>query len=94
MERKKWLGNPHARTVDIDVIVLAMTAFHSLCLSEFRISFGTKMTLNLYDAIRELDSDTIGVLSLLHALPGCNTTSQYSSSSKKQLEKFGIDFYN
>ena len=76
----------YVRTVDSDVVVLAVRCFESLGLSELWMGFGT------YKKYRDIPIHTIGsnigplkslALPLFHSLTGCDTTSQFLGCGKK-----------
>jgi len=74
------------RTVDTDIVVLALSCFHRLCVSELWIHFGVGKNVRLIP-IHEL-SAAIGpskcsALPAFHALTGCDTASYLYGKGKR-----------
>lgn len=74
------------RTVDTDVVVLAIAFFSKLQLKELWIHFGVGKNVRLL-AIHELSSvfgpDKSAALPVFHSMTGCDTTSSFSGRGKK-----------
>jgi hypothetical protein len=74
------------RTVDTDIVVLAISFFSHLSVSELWINFGTGKCARLI-AIHEicagLGIEKCEVLPAFHALTGCDTTSAFRGKGKK-----------
>ena len=74
------------RTVDTDVVVLAVTAAQRLDVSELRIAFGTGKHLRFLAAhkmARSLGPDHCIALPMFHSLTGCNTVSSFGGRGQK-----------
>jgi hypothetical protein len=76
----------YIRTVDTDIVVLAISFFSRLSLSELWIHFGTGKCARLL-AVHEICAcigiDKCHVLPAFHALTGCDTTSAFRGKGKK-----------
>lgn len=74
------------RTVDTDVVVLAVSFFHRLNISELWIHFGVGKAVQLI-AVHELSvalgSGKCLALPVFHSLTGCDTTSSFCGKGKK-----------
>ena len=74
------------RTVDTDVVVLAVAVYHHIGVEELWISFGTGKNLryiaahNISLALGSFKSKSLPVF---HALTGCDQTSAFASKGKK-----------
>ena len=80
------MGKVMIRTIDTDVVVIALGMFSSLNLSELRISFGTGKNQRLL-SIHSI-SDAIGAakcngLPFFHAFTGCDHISFFTGKGKK-----------
>ena len=76
----------YVRTVDSDVVVLAIRFFSTLGLSELWVCFGTGKTIRdipIHDICSLLGPSMSLALPLFHALTGCDTTSQFLGCGKK-----------
>ena len=71
----------YVRTVDSDVVVLAVMCFESRGLSELWVGFGTEK--NIRDIPIHTIRSNIGPLKSLARLVGCDTTSQFLGCGKK-----------
>ena len=74
------------RTVDTDVVVLAIAFFDSLRLDELWIHFGTGKNVRyipIHDIAKELGFDKCRALPVFHAITGCDTTSAFSHKGKR-----------
>ena len=74
------------RTVDTDVVVLAISTFMSLSLDELWIAFGvgTKCRyIAVHKIVSALGSDRCKALPIFHSLTGCDTTSTFLGHGKK-----------
>ena len=74
------------RTVDTDVIVLAVSQFQHLQLAELWIEFGVGKHYRFIPA--HLISDSLGpekakALPFFHAITGCDTTSAFAGIGKR-----------
>ncbi len=73
------------RTVDTDVVVLAISTFHLLSLSELWIAFGTKAAyryIPIHEIARSLDWERAQGLRFFHALTGCDSCSSFNTIGK------------
>ena len=71
------------RTVDTDVVVLAMAAVHTLGINELWISFGTGKNHKILPAHRYAATVRSRSLPVFHELTGCDTTSFFARHGKK-----------
>ncbi len=74
------------RTVDSDIVVIAVAQFRQLCLNELWIAFGTGkhfMNIPVHDVAQQLGPDKSLSLPLFHAISGCDTTSSFLGIGKK-----------
>ena len=74
------------RTVDSDVVVLAIAFFDQLNLSQLWIGFGSGKKYRdvpVHDLHSKLGTSRSRALALFHALSGCDTTSQLLGCGKK-----------
>lgn len=74
------------RTVDTDVVVIAISFFAQLRLSELWISFGVGKYLRylpIHRISREIGQDKSKALLAFHAFTGCDQTSTFASKGKK-----------
>jgi len=68
------------RTLDTDVVVLAVTAAHHLSTTELWIAFGTGKNfrhLVAHKMAKTLGPDQCIALPMFHAFTGCDTISQF-----------------
>ena len=74
-------------TCDTDVVVIAVSSFHKLGLSELWIRFGTgKHTrfLPIHEIVLNVGPERARCLGIFHALSGCDQTSFLSTCGKKK----------
>lgn len=74
------------RTVDTDVVVLAVSFFNRLSISELWIHFGVGRAVRLiavHELTEALGPDKSLVLPVFHSLTGCDTTSSFCGKGKK-----------
>ena len=74
------------RTVDTDVVVIAMHLFRKLSVEELWIEFGTgkyKRWLPIHDYVASLGDDVCAALPFLYAFTCCNTVSSFGFRGKK-----------
>lgn len=74
------------RTVDTDVVVLAIALFHALSIDELWIAFGVKKHyryIAVHTIANRLGREKAKGLPFFHAVTGCDTTSSFSSIGKK-----------
>ena len=83
-------ANGHARimikTVDTDVVVLAIACFEQLGASELWIAFGAAKNLRyiaVHELVEILDTDRSKALPFFHAFTGCDTVSSFAGHGKK-----------
>ena len=78
----------HVRTVDIDIVVLALQFFDTLGLSELRVGFGTGKKYRdvlVHSLHAGLGPSKSIALTLFHSPTGCDTTSQFLGCGKKTV---------
>ena len=76
----------YLRTVDTDVIILAIYHFHELCLTELWIGFGSGKTFKeipIHHICQQLESQRCQALLFFHAYTGCDVTSAMFGIGKK-----------
>ena len=76
----------HVRTVDIDIVVLALRFFDTLGLSELWVGFGTGKKYRdvpVHSLQAGLGPSKSIALTLFDSLTGCDTTSQFLGCGKK-----------
>jgi len=74
------------RTVDTDVVILAVAFFHQLNIEELWVAFGTRDTLHyipIHTIVAQLGRDKSMALLMFHAVTGCDTVSFFSGRGKK-----------
>ena len=74
------------RTVDTDVLVLAVTAAQRLSITELWVGFGNGKNFRLlaaHEMARALGPDRCMVLPMFHAFTGCDTISSFGGRGKK-----------
>ena len=74
------------RTVDTDVLVLAVTAAQRLSITELWVDFGTGKNFRLlaaHEMARALGPDRCIALPMFHAFTGCDTVSSFGGRGKK-----------
>ncbi len=74
------------RTVDTDVVVIAVAHFQDISLSEFWIAIGTGKHLRylpVHDIARSNGPEKSRALLAFHAFTGCDETSSFSNKGKK-----------
>ncbi|KAK3097011.1 hypothetical protein FSP39_005574 [Pinctada imbricata] len=83
---RKGFSKVAIRTVDTDVLVLAIAAFHQLSITEIWLIFGTGLNLRfipVHDIAQELGEEKSSCIHVFHALTGCDQTSFFSGRGKK-----------
>lgn len=83
---KKGLKNVLVRTVDSDVVVLAVAVFQKVDLEEMWIAFGTGSTfcyIGIHKVVAALGPSTSDALLAFHSFTGCDTTSAFCGRGKK-----------
>lgn len=74
------------RSVDTDVVVLAIATFHALSVDELWIAFGVKKHyrfIAVHTIANRLGREKAKALPFFHAVTGCDTSSSFSSVGKK-----------
>lgn len=74
------------RTVDTDVVVLALAKFSDINPDELWLAFGTGKHFRyipIHDVVAEMDHRSCAVLPAFHAFTGCDTVSAFNGRSKK-----------
>ena len=74
------------RTVDTDVVVIAISCFHSLKVEELWIEFGvgkSRRWLPVHSYVHALGQDVCKGLPFWYAFTGCDTVSSFSGKGKK-----------
>ena len=76
------------RTVDTDVVVLAVAFFDRLLVDKLWIHFGTgkhTRVIAVHDLVTVLGAQKCRALPVFHALTGCDTVSSFSGKGKKSM---------
>ena len=74
------------RTVDTDVVVLAVSFFSRMNLEEMWIAFGTGKNvcfIAIHEIVSSLSATTFSGLLAFHAFTGCDTVSSFSGRGKQ-----------
>ena len=74
------------RTIDTDVVVLAISCFSKLCLDELWIHFGVGKNVRLiaaHEIACALGPAKSAALPVVYCLTGCDTVSSFSGKGKK-----------
>ena len=74
------------RTVDTDVIVIAIAMYRRINLDELWISFGTKSNFRyipIHEVVADMDHHICTTLPMFHAFTGCDTVSSFCGRGKK-----------
>ena len=74
------------RTVDTDVVVLAIAMFNQIGADELWLAFGTQSNfwyIPVHDVVAGMDPRICATLPIFHALRGCDTVSAFSGRGKK-----------
>ena len=90
MASKQGIKKVKIRTVDTDVVVIAVSTFHRLCIDHLWIDFGTGKNRKLYaihNIHSQLGQDKAEALLFFHAFTGCDQVSYFNSIGKKKAWK-------
>jgi len=74
------------RTVDTDVVVLAISLFHQINAEELWLAFGTSSSFRyipIHEVVKVLDPRTCMALPVFHTFTGCDTVSAFGGRGKK-----------
>lgn len=74
------------RTVDTDVVVLAISLFNQLGAEELWLAFGTSSSFRyipIHEVVHEMDPRTCMALPVFHSFTGCDTVSAFAGRGKK-----------
>ena len=80
------------RTVDMDVMVIVISMFQQLGISELWIAFGTGKNFHyvpILDIVKELGPTRSGSLIAFHVFTGCDQTSLFAGRGKTQGGQHG-----
>ena len=83
---QKGLRKVCIRTVDTDVVVLAIAMFERINPEEYWIAFGTKSNFHyipVHSIAAAMDSRACAVFHVFHAFTGCDTTSALAGRGRK-----------
>ena len=83
------------RTVDTDVLVLAVTAAQRLNITELWVAFGTGKSfryLAAHEMAKALGPDRCTALPMFHAFTGCDTVSSFFGRGKKSAWNTWMNF--
>ena len=83
---KEGYTNISIRTVDTDVLVLAVTAAYRLKVPELWVSFGSGKNFRhipVHEIARSLGPERCAGLPMFHAFTGCDTVSSFNGRGKK-----------
>ncbi len=86
-------GKISIRTVDSDVIVIAVSIFNDLGISELWMSYNKGPDLQyipIHEISSTLDAQKCLALPLFHSITGCDTTSAFYGKGKKGHGKPGL----
>jgi len=79
--RKVWI-----RTVDTDVVILAIAMFSQINPDELWLAFGSKLHFRyipIHEVVKELDPAICKTLPVFHAFTGCDTVSAFGGRGKR-----------
>lgn len=82
---RKWACKILIRTVDTDVVVLAIAYFFSIQAEEVRVAFGTGKKFRyipIHKIATGLGKRKSEALAIFHAFTGCDTTSYFANKGK------------
>jgi hypothetical protein len=85
---KEGHAKAYIRTVDSDIVVLAIHHFSELQISKLWIGFGVGKqykVIRVHDVVQELGPDRCQSLPFLHAFSGCDVTSSLKGVGKKTV---------
>ena len=74
------------RTVDTDVVVLAISLLHHINAEELWLAFGTSSSFRyipIHEVVKVMDPRTCMALSVFHSFTGCDTVSSFGGRGKK-----------
>ena len=80
------------RTVDTDLMVIAISTFQQLGISELWIALGTGKNFRyvpIHDIVKELGPTRAGSLIAFHVFTGCDQTSSFAGRGKTQRGQHG-----
>ena len=83
---RKGFQKVMVRTVDTDVVVLAIAMFNQIGADELWLAFGTRSNFRyipVHDVVAGMDPRICATLPVFHALTGCDTVSAFSGRGKK-----------
>lgn len=83
---QKGYRKSYVRTVDTDVVVLAIATFNQIKPDELWIALGTGSNFRyipIHELISSIDSRICVALPVFHALTGCDTVSSFGGRGKK-----------
>lgn len=85
------------RSNDTDVVVLAVSSFHTIQAERLWVSYGTGKTLKylpIHDIAPSLSKEEADALPLFHAITGCDTVSFFVAVEKGLHGKYGVYIQN
>ena len=83
-------SNASIRTVERDIVVLAITSVNRLNLSELWVAFGTGKSFRFiaaHEITNTLGPDRCEAFPMFYAFTGCDTVSCFGSKGKKKLHE-------
>lgn len=83
---QKGFRKVYVRTVDTDVVVLAIAMFNQISPEELWIAFGTKSNFRyipIHEVVAAMDPRVCATLHVFHAFTGCDTISSFGGRGKK-----------
>ncbi len=92
---KKGFKSVCIRTVDTDVVIVAIACYHQIGAEELWVAFGTGAKFRyiaVHHIAASLDRDTCTVLPAFHAFTGCDTVSAFGGRGKKTAWETWKDF--
>jgi len=74
------------RTVDTDIVILAISTFNEINLDELWLAFGTGSNFRyipIHEVVVNMDPRICTTLPMFHAFTGCDTVSLFCGKGKK-----------
>ena len=86
LHASRCIGSLIIKTVDTDVVVIAIACFHDLDVDYLWIELGTKPVtyFPIHEIAQSLEANLCQGLLFFHALTGCDTTSSFYNVEKKK----------
>ena len=93
---QKGLTKLLLRTVDTDVVVIAIAVSQALSISELWITLGVRKNLRflpVHKIVSSLGPEKLKALPMFHSITGCDTVSSFSGKGKKTAWKTWLSYH-